>query len=95
MSGDGTTITPPGTSTPSASGPYLNCDFCKCHITLAGHVYKMSAEARAFQKLEETNTSLTEQLATVRAELATVTRERDEARAAQQRTDDDDDLLAT
>ncbi len=74
--------TPEPATPPPARTSKLRCEFCKCELSpTSGEYVKLSDEAKAFRKQDDT-------IETLRAEIVTLTtardaaiRERDEARA--------------
>ena len=70
---------------PLASGR-LTCEFCGCELSpSSGQFKKLSARAKELRNLEDVNETQARQLAESRTTIETLTRERDEARAALQR----------
>jgi hypothetical protein len=72
--------TPP-TPTPGRA-TRITCDFCGCSLAPSGDVLRMSEEAKAFRDGADEIERLQAVISTLESQVSTLTRERDEARAA-------------
>jgi hypothetical protein len=66
---------------PSNRRPKIICECCGCELTPAGDAIKISDQYRGFRSQAEKIAALKVELEKAQADCATVTRERDDARA--------------
>lgn len=82
-------LLPPDDSIPPTPAPHvptekkrITCDFCGCSLAPSGDVLRMSDDAKAFRDGADSIERLQGVITTLEASNATLTRERNEARAA-------------
>lgn len=51
---------------------YVTCDFCECTLTQGGEVYKMSAKAKKYGKVDDTIAEMEAKISTLQAEVTTL-----------------------
>lgn len=74
---------PPPSPRPADRPSKITCDFCKCTLVASnGDIFKMSPEAKTYRDLEDEVERLRADVLALQTTSDTVTRERDEARAA-------------
>lgn len=71
---------PPAPPAPHVTGK-IECEFCKCQLGPSGEYLQLSARAKELRALDDTLSTVREELAGAREDVAAALRERDEARA--------------
>lgn len=88
-----TSLLPPLAAEPPAPEPTrggrVSCGFCGSALAANGDVLRLGAEAKEFRDQEDSIAKLKRELETAAVNVATVTRERDEARAKAQESKSD------
>lgn len=82
-------ISEPAPVVESSRGGRVSCGFCGSALAANGDVLRLGAEAKEFRDQEDSIAKLKRELETAAVNLATVTRERDEARAKAQESKSD------